>query len=113
RYGKAWRDHLLRFSERRSCGHNLAQEIEHCAVGAERSPFLDHVGQEGELVLRRETAQEAIDHRRPEAVGLAVAHELPDAIEDEPARGVALGQESRLANIFCKWPHDADRLFGE
>ena len=53
---------------RRCCGGwswrgDLLEQVEHRAVGAERAPLLDQVGQQGELVLGRQAAQEAIDRR--------------------------------------------------
>ena len=88
--GERLRDQTASLSKRRSCRGDLAQKVEHRAISAKRPPFLDHIGQQRQLMLGRQAAQEAIDDPRLEGVGLAVAHELPDAVEDEPARGIAL-----------------------
>src|SRR5262245_17321770 len=64
-------------------------------------------------MLRRQAAQEAIDDPRLEGIGLAVTYELPDAVEDEPARGIALWQEIGLAEIFLERPNGPDRFFGK
>ena len=64
-------------------------------------------------MLGRQAAQKAIDDRRLEAVGFAVTHELSNAVENEPACGIAAGQEIRFAEILFERPHRTDRLFGE